>query len=324
MKLIKSILEIFKKGLLSLAVFISRGFYFYFLSIVKFLKKIFKFKWFDKAEKFLEIRQEEPEYLLILILLVISGVMVYNIYIPQETLVVHNNINDEDETVEIANNDNTNNEVVEQQQEEPQQYFETNLFRIYGKYDLKSVKISDLKSKNSNTVAWLSVDGTNINYPIVQTTDNSYYLNHSYDDSTKASGWTFMDYRNDINMTDKNTIFYGHNLLNKTAFGSISNIFTDKWMNNSNKTIVILTEKKKLVYQVISGYYATPETYYLQTNFYSNEDYQDFLNVILNRNILRVDNTATIEDRIITMSTCTEDNAGRKVIHAKLIDEKLL
>ena len=54
------------------------------------------------------------------------------------------------------------------------------------------------------------------------------YLNHSFDKSYSSGGWTFMDYRNDSNMNDKNTIFYGHNLLNHTAFGSLSKVFSSK------------------------------------------------------------------------------------------------
>lgn len=77
-------------------------------------------------------------------------------------------------------------------------------------------------------VAWLSVDSTNINYPIVKYKDNQYYLNHSFDKNYKNSGWVYMDYRNNNKLIDDNIIFYGHNLYNKTSFGSISNIFTEE------------------------------------------------------------------------------------------------
>ena len=95
----------------------------------------------------------------------------------------------------------------------------------------KVIDFNSLLGVNDQVVGWLSVDTTNINYPIVQTKNNDYYLNHDINKSLSGSGWTFMDYRNNPDMSDDNTIFYGHNLLNKTAFGSIDNIF------KSNKKI---------------------------------------------------------------------------------------
>ena len=220
--------------------------------------------------------------------------------------------NNTDNNTNNSNNSNSTNTGVSITQD-------SNLFRRFAKTPLDQVNISQLKGSNPDTVAWLSVDGTTINYPIVQTTNNDYYLNHSYDKSKKRTGWTFMDYRNDPNMNDNNTIFYGHNLLNKTAFGSIADIFSVNWQKNSNKSIMIITENKKYYYTIFSAYYVAPEVYYLQNVFYDTETYQEFLNTISSRNILNIDNSVNVNDKIITLSTCTDDNTGRKVVHAKLV-----
>ncbi len=304
------------KGVISISLFISRGFYFYIVKFFTLLKKIFHFKWLDRVIRHFEKRMEQPEYILIIILWFVSFVALFNILYVDKGQEVH--LSDDGETsTEIADNGGNDTTIASGGINQ-----DLNPYRIYGKFKLSNVNFSELRNVNSNTVAWLTVDGTNINYPIVQTDNNDYYLNHSFDNSYKTTGWTFMDFRNSSDMTDNNTIFYGHNLLNKTAFGSIANIFTKNWIKNSSKRIIVLTPTKKYTYLIFSAYYIDPEVYYLQTNFYSDVDYKGFLDTISSRNSIAIDNSVTIDDKIITLSTCTEDNKGRKVVHAKMIKEE--
>ncbi len=303
------------KGVVSLSLFLSRGFYFYLAKFFTFLKKIFHFKWLDRVIRHYEKRMEQPEYILIIILWFVSFIALFNILYVDKDQEVHLSDDDGKEISEVTKDeDNKDSDSVINQDMNP--------YRIYGKFSLDNVNFSELKGVNPNTVAWLSVDSTSINYPIVQTGDNDFYLNHSFDNSYKTTGWTFMDFRNDQNMSDNNTIFYGHNLLNKTAFGSLANVFTKNWIKKSNKHIVVLTPTKKFTYKIFSAYYIDPEVYYLQTNFYSDVDYKTFLDTLKGRNSIAIDNSVTIDDKIITLSTCTEDNKGRKVVHAKLIKEE--
>ena len=78
----------------------------------------------------------------------------------------------------------------------------------YIKMDMMSVDFSELKKKNPDTVGWIKVNGTNINYPVVQTKDNDYYLNHAYDKSKNSAGWIYADYRNNMKTFNKNTIIF--------------------------------------------------------------------------------------------------------------------
>ena len=292
-----------------------------------FLSKIFKkSKFLEKCVRHYGKRQLQPEFCLLIILYFLAACTLAKILYVKPVDVVHNDFdsitktpdnkdsvdNNTDNNTNNSNNSNSTNTGVSITQD-------SNLFRRFAKTPLDQVNISQLKESNPDTVAWLSVDGTTINYPIVQTTNNDYYLNHSYDKSKKRTGWTFMDYRNDPNMNDNNTIFYGHNLLNKTAFGSIADIFSVNWQKNSNKSIMIITENKKYYYTIFSAYYVAPEVYYLQNVFYDTETYQEFLNTISSRNILNIDNSVNVNDKIITLSTCSDDNTGRKVVHAKLV-----
>lgn len=309
------------KGLLVLSLLLSRGFYFYVSLFFRLLKKIFGFKFCDRVIYHFEKRKEQPEFVLILILWCVSIVTLFDILYINDNHVVNLDssikINDDIKIDKIP--DGRKGEEEEKSKEEKTIIPEINQFKIYGKLNLNEVNFSDLKKKNADTVAWLSVDRTNVNYPIVKTSNNDFYLDHTFDKTFKKSGWTFMDYRNNLDMRDDNTIFYGHNLLNKTSFGSISNIFTNKWFNESNKMIIVLTENKKYVYKIFSAYYIDPEIYYLTTNFSSFSEKEKFLNTLKKRSVVNFDENVNSYDKIITLSTCTEDNKGRKVVHAKLI-----
>ena len=83
--------------------------------------------------------------------------------------------------------------------------------------------------------------------------------------------------------------------------------------------MIITSSGKKYTYQIFSGYTIEPEIYYLQTNFSNTESYRTFLETLSNRNTINIDNSVDVNDKIITLSTCTDDNNGRRVLHAKLI-----
>ena len=80
---------------------------------------------------------------------------------------------------------------------------------------------------NPDTVAWLKIEGTNINYPVVQHKDNEYYLNHDFNKQKNSSGWIFMDYKNKFD--DQNIVIYGHHRRNKSMFGSIDKLFDSNY-----------------------------------------------------------------------------------------------
>ena len=303
--------KFFQKGFHQLSLFLSRGFYFYLEKLFVLLKKILPILFLDNIIHYFQRRKEDPSHLLFLITCFLIGLFLYDTLYVEENSFAHELIQshftvDDIKEAEIVQE---NSNILFQK--------ELNYYRIYGKYSYQDISFRTLRETNSDVVAWISVDYTNINYPVVQALNNEYYLNHSIDKSFTTSGWIFMDYRNSL-LEDNNTIFYGHNLLNKTAFGSLENIFQ---LNNKNITVKIITEDHIYTYQVFSGYLIDDEVYYLQNTFDNDLDYSSFLDVISKRNILAVDNTVSISDKIITLSTCTNDNKGRRVVHAKLMSK---
>ena len=194
-----------------------------------------------------------------------------------------------------------------------------NDYWYYIKTPLIDVDIQKLKAKNSDTIGWINVNNTNINYPFVQTNNNDYYLTHSFNKTVNKAGWIFLDYRNQSDFSNKNNIIYGHSRLNKTMFGSLHNALSSKWYNNKDNHIIRLsTEKENTMWQIFSVYKIKAESYYITTNFTNDNEYQDFLNTITSRSKHKFKVELSIEDKILTLSTCYSDDE-RTVVHAKLI-----
>lgn len=304
---------------------LSNAFFYFPLRLFLFIRKRSKNpKRWTKFVKHFRKRQKQPEVLLLIILYIVFIYAFFNIFYSKNV----NNVKlddspivSEDDNSNVSSNDDvlTPNETID---DSPK--IDNNLYRIYSSTKLSDVDFSKLKEVNPNVVAWISVDGTNINYPVVQTDNNSYYLDHYINHKYSLNGWIFMDFRNSFDMSDDNTVIYGHNLLNGTAFGTLENLFTKNWLTKSNHEIVILTENKKYTYLIFSVYVSDPEVYYLQTDIYDEGLREEFVNTIKNRSTLKLDTTVTKDDRIITLSTCTNDNKKRKVVHAKLINEQVI
>lgn len=202
---------------------------------------------------------------------------------------------------------------------EPENKDETNDYWYYIKQPLINVDINALKEKNKDTVGWINVNNTNINYPYVQGKDNKYYLNHSYDKSYNEAGWVFLDYRNNSTLSDKNNILYAHSRLDKTMFGSLSKTLKSNWYNNKDNHIIRLsTEIENTMWQIFSVYKIPEETYYITTNFSNDSEYEKFLNIIKERSIHNFNTDININDKVLTLSTCYSDTE-RTVVHAKLI-----
>jgi len=316
LKFFRYLLETTELGFYEISSILAKGFFFYFYLLSSLFEKIFKFKFFEKGKKYFQYKQGDPIAFLVLVLFFFIGVFLHTyLYVDKNDVkYVDGLVLDTVQTRELEAEETT-----EEDNSLQPDNSDTNLYRKYGKYDINAIRFSDLKEVNQKVVAWIMVDGTSVNYPIVQGEDNEHYLYYDILERRKNSGWTFMDYRNHTDLSDMNTVFYGHNLLNKTAFGGLANVFTEKWFKSSNHYIVVRTETERHVYEIFSCYYIEPEVYYLQTDFYNNREYQEFLDTITKRSFYNFDVEVGVEDKIITLSTCTDDNKGRKAIHAKMI-----
>jgi len=193
---------------------------------------------------------------------------------------------------------------------------------IKNEEEKKETKINfnKLIKKNKETKGWIKVNGTNINYPFVQSKDNKYYLTHSFDKKYSTAGWVFLDYRNDINNQSKNTIIYAHSRLDKTMYGTLKYTLKSNWQKKKDNQIITLTttDNTEYKYQVFSTYHIQTEDYYITTKFSSENDFKNFIKTIKNRSNHNYKVDVTPEDYILTLSTCYSDKE-KTVLHAKLI-----
>ena len=187
----------------------------------------------------------------------------------------------------------------------------------------------ELVKQNQDTVGWLTIADTNINYPVVQKADdNEYYLNHSFYGEEDSNGSLFVDYRSDIVNQNTNTIIYGHNMKSDLMFGTLDNYLDENFYAN-HKTITFNTIYEHRTYEVFAVCLAKVEyqdenTYryynFIQAN--NKAEWQAFLDNINSLSVYDLDLSEIKEtDKFLTLSTCnayTED--GRLFVVAKRIE----
>lgn len=181
--------------------------------------------------------------------------------------------------------------------------------------------LSSLLTVNEDTVAWLKVNNTNIDYPVVQAKDNDFYLTKNFYKENDKAGWVFMDYRNDAKELSQNTIIYAHNRFsNGVMFGTLSNTLNKEWYTNpDNQYIEFDTLYGKMKWKVFSVYKIDVTTDYLKTNFLDDNSWLEFANMLKKRSIYDFNVDIKPEDKIISLSTCMgANNQQRLVVHAVL------
>ena len=180
-----------------------------------------------------------------------------------------------------------------------------------------------IKEQNSDTIAYLQVNNTNIDYVVVKGKDNSYYLNHNFNKEYNIAGWVFADYHNKFDDTDKNIVIFGHNTKDGSMFGTLKNVLDKSWQENKdNLEITLVTEKGQYKYQVFSTYSITPEDYYINTIFNSDDEYSKFINKMKSRSNYDYNIEVDSNDKVLTLSSCIGDGKKRVVLHAKLIENE--
>lgn len=182
------------------------------------------------------------------------------------------------------------------------------------------IDFETLKHTNPDTIGFLKVNGTDIESIIVKTTDNNYYLNHNFEKKENSAGWIFADYRNKLDGTDKNIIIYGHNMRNGTMFASLKNILNKEWYQTiENRYVTFITAEETCIYEVFSIYQIESEEYYTQTDF-NNLEFISFIDTLKKRSQFNFNVGVSQNDKILTLSTCANNNRYRVVLHAKKIN----
>lgn len=208
-----------------------------------------------------------------------------------------------------------------QDNQKSQNILETLEENIEEDNDKYKIDFERLQKENPDTVAFIKVKGTNIEYPIVKSTDNEYYLTHSFDKTINSTGWPFINYINKFDGTDKNITIFAHSRRDGSMFGTLYKTLSREWQTNEdNLLITFITESTNNTYQVFSTYKILNEDYYIKNYFETDDEYLEFLNTIKSRSNYDYNINLTKDDSIITLSTCASDDKYRIVLHAKKLD----
>lgn len=197
----------------------------------------------------------------------------------------------------------------------------TDDYWYYVKLPLYRVNLDIFKRKNSDTVGFIHM--SNINYPIVQTSDNNYYLSHDFYKQKNNAGWIFMDCQNKIDVLDDNTVLYGHGRLDGSLFGLLRKLLSKNEQNKKDNNVIwISTDYENLLFQIFSIYTVDNEGYYLATEFINDESKRLWLDTIKYRNTSLISAPINVDNKILTLSTCLNNFGERIVVHAKLIKKE--
>jgi len=183
--------------------------------------------------------------------------------------------------------------------------------------------ILDLQEKNPDVVGWIELAGTEIDYPIVQAEDNAFYLKKDWLGQDNSAGAIFMDFRNDPEALEErrtHTILYGHHRQDGSMFQNLMN-YKDETYFRENPTFEVTDQYGTHTFEIFSVYVTTIDFYFIETRFPKDEDFEGFLDSIIERRKFATDVEVTAEDHLLTLSTCTyEYDDARFVVHARRVE----
>lgn len=172
-----------------------------------------------------------------------------------------------------------------------------------------SVNFEILKQDNKDIIGWIYSEDTPINYPVVQGEDNEKYIHTLINGKSGSAGTLFMDYRNDGNLNDKNSIIYGHNMKNSTMFGTIQKYKNQSYYDN-HKKMYYLTPEKNYKLEIFSGY-----TTSIYSDIYDLKKIdQDRINKLKRKSDFKSQIDANEGDKFLTLSTCAYDYDNARYI----------
>lgn len=188
-------------------------------------------------------------------------------------------------------------------------------------------KVKELRQENEDVKGWINIADTNINYPLLQTTDNSYYLTHNYKKEKSSYGSIFINHKSNIKDNNSNVIIYGHDMKDGQMFKELLK-YEDKNFYDHESIIKIATEEGESQYEIIyvfksRVFYQDEKNVFRFYNYYNFENenqYNEYINNCRKIQLYDTGKTATYGEQLITLITCeySQEN-GRFVVVAKKI-----
>lgn len=185
---------------------------------------------------------------------------------------------------------------------------------------LRDERFDELKGMNEDYVGWITIEDSKINYPVVKGRDNNYYLTHNFYKEHDFVGAIFMDYRNSGTELDQQTVIYGHYMKDNSMFGQLKK-YLDSEFYKKRKTIQTDFQGSTYEWEIFS-IYVSDDSDPLEVE--SVDSYLDYITSLKERSLYSTETNVGEEDRILTLSTCTNEvETERMIVHAKLINKEV-
>ena len=189
----------------------------------------------------------------------------------------------------------------------------------------RMLQLEELKKQNNDIVGWLEIPNTKINYPVLQTTDNEYYMTHTYKKEYSKDGSIFLDKDYNWDVLSSNLLIYGHNNKNGNMFQELLK-YEDESYYKEHPTIKFTTVNEDCTYEIIAVfksrvYYKSEKNvfrYYYFINAENEEEYNEYVEESKKASLYDTGKTAEYGEQLLTLSTCEySQEDGRFVIVAK-------
>lgn len=185
-----------------------------------------------------------------------------------------------------------------------------------------SVDFAGLKEINPEVIGWIRLEQLGISYPIMQGTDNDYYLTHSFNKEEIKCGSIFMEAENAADFSDDNTFIYGHNMKDKSMFAKL-NQFKEEETYKENPEFLIYTEDGIYRYRIFSYYEAKTSEESFTYQFADEQSYGQWLKTVKDRSLYDTGVTPSQEQKTVTLMTCTPSGEEYRFLVHGILAEKI-
>lgn len=194
---------------------------------------------------------------------------------------------------------------------------EKSIKRTYSDIDF-----AGMQALNDDVIGWIQIADTVVDYPLLDADDNKYYLNHTYDKQWSSYGSIFIEPRNNPDLSEQHLVVYGHNMVNKSMFGSLLEYKKQEYAD-AHPEILICMPDRDLTYRVFSAYTAHVDSATYRMSFWDEASFVDMTEYMKENSVITCDINPDKDAQLLTLSTCTPEGAKkyRFVVNAVLVSD---
>lgn len=173
--------------------------------------------------------------------------------------------------------------------------------------ELLTLDLDALREENEDVIGWICIPDTNISYPLLHWTDNEFYLSHNWQQTPNPAGAIFMEWQNNPDFSDFNTIIYGHRMRSEKMFGMLHR-FRDEEFLKEHPSVYILTDEGVRRYDVFAVQRVKLDSPVYGLGLESDRRKEELVRYSLDYSFIETGVVPTIEDQLLTLSTCSGSN----------------